>query len=87
MMHAGFKTLMGFAAGSLTTLAYLPQVMKAWKSRSTRDISAGMFIILSMGLALWTIYGFLINSLPVIITNIVSLALAVAILVFKIVNG
>ena len=86
MGYAELKTLIGFVAGALTTLAYLPQVMKAWKSKSTRDISSGMFIILSAGLVLWTIYGFLIGSPPVIIANIISLALAVAILVFKIAN-
>ncbi|MDA8388316.1 MAG: SemiSWEET transporter [Nitrospiraceae bacterium] len=87
MKHADLKTLLGFAAGALTTLSYLPQVVKTWKSRSTRDISAGMFVILAAGLLLWTLYGFLINSTPVIVTNIVSFILAVTIVVFKMLNG
>ncbi|MDA8172718.1 MAG: SemiSWEET transporter [Nitrospiraceae bacterium] len=83
----GWRTLLGFAAGALTTLAYLPQVMKTWKSRSTQDISAGMFITLCAGLFLWVLYGFSINSVPVIATNIVSFALGLIIVIFKIKNG
>ncbi len=80
-------TLLGIAAGALTTVAYLPQVIKVWKTRSTHDISAGMFITLCLGLAMWTFYGFSINSMPVIIANIISFALTFAILVFKIRQG
>ncbi|MDA8327308.1 MAG: SemiSWEET transporter [Nitrospiraceae bacterium] len=83
----GWRTLLGFAAGALTTLAYLPQVMKTWKSRSTHDISAGMFITLCAGLFLWVLYGISINSVPVIATNIVSFALGLIIVIFKMKNG
>ncbi len=75
------------AAGALTTIAYLPQVIKVWKTRSTHDISAGMFITLCLGLVMWTFYGFSINSTPVIIANIISFVLAFTVLVFKIREG
>ena len=80
-------TLLGIAAGTLTTIAYLPQVIKVWKTRSTHDISAGMFITLCLGLVMWTFYGLSINSMPVIIANIISLVLAFTVLVFKIRQG
>ncbi|MDA8240008.1 MAG: SemiSWEET transporter [Nitrospiraceae bacterium] len=80
-------TLLGMAAGALTTIAYLPQVIKVWKTRSTHDISMGMFITLCLGLVMWTFYGLSINSMPVIIANIISFVLAFTVLVFKIRQG
>jgi len=77
-------TLLGIMAGTLTTIALLPQVVKTWRSKSTKDISAGMFSTSCMGLLLWTFYGFAINSMPIIIANIVSFTLAFTILVLKI---
>jgi len=71
-------------AGALTTIALLPQVIKTWKSKSTKDISAVMFSTSCAGLLLWTFYGFSINSLPVIVANIVSFTLAFIILALKI---
>jgi len=62
-------------AAILTTVSFLPQVIKVWKSRKTRDTSLGMFIILSIGIVLWLVYGFYIKSLPVIIANTVTFIL------------
>ncbi len=78
------STAIGLLAGALTTLAYLPQVVKTWKSKSTKDISAGMFVSLCLGLLMWVFYGFSIHSMPVIVANIVSLVLVFTVLVFKI---
>jgi MtN3 and saliva related transmembrane protein len=75
--------LIGLAAGALTTLAFLPQLIKTWRSRSARDLSLGMFAVFNLGLVLWLAYGILINSLPIIIANSVTLVLAGAILYFK----
>lgn len=77
-------TLIGLAAGTLTTSAFIPQVIRTWKTRSTRDISLGMFIAFCAGIALWTTYGFMIESVPVIITNSVTFVLASIILGLKI---
>lgn len=77
-------TLIGLAAGTLTTTAFIPQVIRTWRTRSTRDISLGMFIAFCAGIALWTAYGFLIDSMPVIITNSITFVLASIILVLKI---
>ena len=80
-------TLLGIAAGTLTTLSFLPQVIKTWKTRSTKDISTGMFVTLCAGILLWALYGFAINSMPVIITNIVTFFLAFVVLLLKIKHG
>ncbi len=77
-------TLLGLVGGTLTTASFLPQVVRTWKTRSTKDISLGMFSLLCGGIFIWIIYGFLIGSLPVVLSNLISLALTVIILAFKI---
>jgi MtN3 and saliva related transmembrane protein len=65
-------TLLGLAAACCTTLAFVPQVMKAWKSRSTADISLGMFLIMCVGIMLWLVYGGIGGDVPLIIANVVT---------------
>ncbi|NQV56628.1 MAG: SemiSWEET transporter [Rhodospirillales bacterium] len=77
-------SILGFLAGGLTTLAFVPQVVKVWRTRSTADISLLTFLALCVGIVLWLVYGFLIGDLPLLIANGVTLFLAVNILVFKI---
>jgi len=77
------STVLGIVAGSLTTLAFIPQVVKIWRTRSTHDISLGMFLLFSTGLVLWLVYGVLTGSWPIIIANAVTLVLALTILYFK----
>ncbi len=80
-MDAG--NLLGMIAGALTTAAFVPQVVKTWRTRSTHDISLGMFALFSSGLVLWLVYGVMIGSLPIVVSNIITLALALTILYFK----
>jgi MtN3 and saliva related transmembrane protein len=80
-------TAIGLTAGALTTLSYVPQLIKTLKTKSTKDISVGMFVTLALGLGMWTFYGFSINSIPVIVANIVSLTLVFVVLIFKIKYG
>ena len=80
-------TLLGLMAGTCTTLSFLPQLVKTWKTRSTHDISIGMYLLLSIGLFLWALYGVYINSLPVIVTNVVTLVFSCTVLVLKIRHG
>jgi MtN3 and saliva related transmembrane protein len=75
--------LIGLAAGSFTTIAFLPQVIKTWRSRSAKDLSLGMFSIFCLGVALWLIYGLLVQDVPVIAANILTLMLASTLLFFK----
>ena len=75
--------LLGLLAGSCTTAAFIPQVVKTWKSRSAKDLSLGMFSIFCTGVLLWLAYGLLIMDIPVIIANMVTLVLASFLLVLK----
>jgi MtN3 and saliva related transmembrane protein len=74
-------------AGILTTISFVPQVIRTWRTRSTKDISIGMFSLFCAGILLWALYGFAISSLPVIITNVVTFILAFTILVLKLRHG
>lgn len=76
--------LIGLLAGVLTTIAFVPQLLKIYASKSGKDVSARMFVIFSAGVALWLVYGIMIRSLPVIIANLITLALALAIMALKI---
>ncbi|MGA8853798.1 MAG: SemiSWEET transporter [Christiangramia sp.] len=62
-------------AGICTTVAVIPQIKKAWKTKKVKDVSPGMFAILMLGVALWVVYGISQNDLPIIATNGVSLGL------------
>ena len=79
--------LLGFAAATCTTLAYAPQFVKVWRTRSTDDISLGMFLVMVLGLVLWLLYGLLSGDGPLIASNAVTLVLAGAILFMKLKYG
>ncbi|MHC1703986.1 MAG: SemiSWEET family sugar transporter [Tenuifilaceae bacterium] len=74
----------GIVAGALSCTTFLPQVVKTWKSKSTKDVSLLMFIIASLGTSLWLIYGILIDSFSLIFTNIIVLILSLLMLFLKI---
>ncbi|MBD1998653.1 SemiSWEET transporter [Leptolyngbya sp. FACHB-541] len=78
-----FTTVLGLVAGALTTIAYLPQLIKTWKSKSAEDLSWSMLITLCVGIVLWLIYGTYVHDLPVILANIVTLVLSSIILILK----
>jgi MtN3 and saliva related transmembrane protein len=77
-------TLLGLIAGACTTFAFLPQLLKIWKSKSTHDISLWMYVVICTGILFWLIYGIMIDSLPVILANAVTLVIAAMILILKI---
>ena len=82
-MSAAVETL-GMIAGTLTTIAFVPQVLKIYQSKSAKDVSYLMFSIFSAGIVFWLIYGILIDSAPIIASNVVTLTLSVIILALKI---
>ncbi|HEX5000159.1 MAG TPA: SemiSWEET transporter [Terriglobia bacterium] len=82
-----YRELIGYLAGTLATMAFLPQVLKTLRLRRTGDISLVMYALLCAGVGLWLLYGVLIYSWPVILSNIVTLALAGAVLALKIRHG
>lgn len=83
-MNMESANTLGLLAGALTTVAFVPQVIKIWKTKHATDISLGMFAIFSIGVLLWLFYGIDIGAMPVIVANAITLALSLTILVFKI---
>lgn len=76
-------TILGLIGGTFTTASFFPQVVKTWNTRSAKDVSLFMFVLLSVGIGFWIAYGFKIGSIPVIVANCVSLVLTIAMLVMK----
>jgi len=75
--------VLGMIAASLTTVAFFPQVIKAHNTRETKDLSLIMYVLLSIGLILWTTYGILLNEMPIIAANGVTLILCLYIVFLK----
>jgi MtN3 and saliva related transmembrane protein len=80
----GIQDLIGLAAAIGTTSSFIPQAYKVFKTKKTEDLSLGMFILFCMGTLLWTIYGFIVQALPIIIANSMTFGMALYILVVKI---
>lgn len=76
-------TAIGFTAGALTTVAFLPQLQRTWKMRSADDVSLAMLLTFTTGVLLWFVYGLLVQSWPIVVTNVVTFLLTAAILVLK----
>jgi MtN3 and saliva related transmembrane protein len=85
MIH--LDDVVGYAAGVLATVAFVPQVAKTFRERRTHDISLEMYALFCAGVGLWLVYGLLIASWPVIVSNFVTLVLAGAVLVLKLRHG
>ncbi|HEY9598838.1 MAG TPA: SemiSWEET transporter [Cyanophyceae cyanobacterium] len=83
-MATDFIDVLGFLAGALTTIAFVPQLLKTWTTKSAKDVSLVMMITFCTGLFLWFMYGLAIQAMPVIVTNAVTLILASLILILKI---
>jgi MtN3 and saliva related transmembrane protein len=77
-------TLIGLAAATCTTLAFLPQAIKVIRTKQTQDLSLVMYSVFTMGVFLWLVYGILVRDVPLIIANTVTLILAAIILIMKI---
>ena len=74
--------LIGFIAAVCTTFAFLPQAIKVWKTKQTKDLSLRMYTVMFIGICLWYVYGVRINSLSIILANIVTGFLVFTILVY-----
>lgn len=75
----------GFSAATLSTIAFLPQVVKTWKTRSAKDVSYALLLTFSTGCLCWVIYGYQVEAKPVMIANAFTLTLNLTILAMKIV--
>ncbi|NEQ20747.1 MAG: hypothetical protein F6K28_16240 [Microcoleus sp. SIO2G3] len=76
--------ILGYVAATLTTIAFLPQVFKTWRSRSAQDVSLVMMITFSIGVFLWLMYGLALQAMPIITANATTLILALLIVILKI---
>ena len=76
-------TVIGLIAATITTLSFIPQLIKTWKLKETKDISLLMFVTLGVGIILWIIYGFLLWDLPLILANGITFVFVLVILFFK----
>jgi MtN3 and saliva related transmembrane protein len=75
--------ILGLAAGTCTTAAFLPQVIQVWQTRSTSDISLSMYCTLLLGILLWLACGIIMSSISIVLANGVTLFLAGSVLVMK----
>jgi len=75
--------IIGYIAGALTTISFVPQVAKAWKMKETRDLSLVMLLLFAAGVLLWTLYGFWVDSLPIIAANLITFILILVLLGLK----
>lgn len=78
------QELVGYLAAFFTTVAFIPQAYKVFKTNQTKDLSLSLFIIFSLGVLMWLIYGLLLNSIPMTIANTITLLLSLYILYKKI---
>jgi MtN3 and saliva related transmembrane protein len=76
-------TALGYVAGLLTTLAFLPQVIKAWRTQSTEDLSWIMLCFFSCGVSLWIVYGIMLEEPPIILFNAITLGLTLVLATIK----
>jgi len=77
----------GMLAAVFTTVAFLPQVIKAFKTKHTKDLSLVMYLLFSMGLFLWIVYGFYLGSIPIIVANVITLVFSLFLVGLKIIYG
>ena len=77
----------GYVAAAMTTLAFVPQAVKTIRSKDTRSISLGMYVVFTIGIGFWLIYGISLGSMPMILSNIVTFGLSATILGLKLRYG
>ncbi len=79
-----FIEVLGLVAGALTTISFLPQLVKIIKNKSAKDVSLLMFLVFTLGILLWLVYGILTLTLAIIIANSITIVLALSILILKV---
>ena len=77
------QDLIGYAAATLTTLSFVPQALKTFRTRDVSGISLGMYSLFAIGVTLWLVYGLMLGEAPIYVANAITLALALAVLVMK----
>ena len=80
-------TVFGVIAAILVNVAFLPQIIKSWKTKKTEDISLLMYLLYSMGVLMWLIYGIIIKNVPIIISDSIGIFFVLSVLYLKIKHG
>lgn len=75
--------ILGLAAGTISSITFLPQVIKIWQTKSAKDLSIPMLLLLVLGVSMWLAYGIIIKNVPVIYTNSMVLLMSFIMLFFK----
>ena len=75
--------MLGLTAALCTTFSFLPQALKVIRTRHTKDLSLSMYTIFTIGVFLWMVYGFIINDIPLILSNAITFILSAIILMMK----
>ena len=75
--------ILGLAAGTISSITFLPQVIRIWQTQSAKDLSASMLFLLILGVSMWLAYGIIIKNTPVIYTNSMVLLMSFIMLFFK----
>lgn len=78
-----FIQLLGLAAGTITSITFLPQVIQIWKTKSAKDLSVGMLLLLLLGVSAWLVYGILVMDAAIIYTNSMVMTMGLIMLFFK----
>jgi MtN3 and saliva related transmembrane protein len=82
-LKMGIINLVGAAGGIVSSVTFLPQVIKIWKTKSAKDLSMGTLLFLVLNVSLWLLYGILTNLYPIIITNGIVLSMVFIMVYFK----
>jgi MtN3 and saliva related transmembrane protein len=82
-MNISTADYVGYAGGFVSAITFLPQVIKLWKTKSVRDLSALTLFFLFLNVSLWLIYGILVNAMPIMITNGIVLSMIIIMIYFK----
>jgi MtN3 and saliva related transmembrane protein len=75
--------MLGMMAGTISSVTFLPQVIKTWQSKSANDISLWMFLLVTLSVIMWLVYGIFLKSVPIIYTNSAVLVMSLIMLYFK----
>ena len=87
IVNAKWVDIVGSLAAILTTISFFPQAWHSFKTRDVSGVSLGMYSVFTVGVALWLVYGLLLRAWPIVVANVITLGLAMAILGMKLVFG
>ena len=87
IVNARWADIVGSLAAILTTVSFFPQAWHSFKTKDVGGVSLGMYSVFTVGVALWLVYGLLLRAWPIVVANVITLGLALAILGMKLVFG